>query len=140
MTLALLAILVVVGVSLVVALVHFSGGSVTATITDDYSALERFMADFPDIEAPLVFLSRDRKTALVLNSRSNQIGLVTTMGANLVTREPGFAIKHVTQSASDNIEIELDDLTLSRVVFACKDEEQANRIMKYLNIVLAGGH
>jgi len=138
LTLALLAILVVVGVSLVVALVHLSGGSRTAIIADDYSALERFMVDFPYIEAPLVFLSRDKKTALILNSRSNQLGLVTALGANLVTREPGFAIKRATQSASNNIEIELYDLTLPGVAFACNDEEQANRIMKYLNMASGG--
>ena len=59
MSLPVLVALVVVGIALSVAAVHFTGGTTIATLANADQALARFAEDFPD-EKPSAAMMRTR--------------------------------------------------------------------------------
>jgi len=132
MSLALLGFLAVLGVSLVVALVHFSGGSRDAEFHDNDAVRMRFGIDYPDFKAASVVISSDHKTALLLDDTGNETGLVMAMGIHSLTRLLDAAsIKSLVRKAKV-IEIVLNDMTLPKVVFICGNEAMALLIINTL--------
>ncbi|CCV07398.1 conserved exported hypothetical protein [Mesorhizobium metallidurans STM 2683] len=59
MSLPVLVALVVFGIALSVAAVHFTGGTRTATLAGADQALRRFAQDFPDEAAAAIRLTKD---------------------------------------------------------------------------------
>ncbi|MDH6229707.1 hypothetical protein M2281_000279 [Mesorhizobium soli] len=85
MSLPVLIAIVVVGIALCVAAVHFTGGSKQATLAAEDDAMRRFGEDFPDETIFRVRLTEDRRTAfLVLDG--NRTGIVQTIGDRFLTR------------------------------------------------------
>ena len=90
MSLPVLVLIVVAGIALVVAAVHFTGGSALARIGDERQAVDRFNADFPEDEIEQVWRAEDGMT-VVLSFRGGA-GIVRAVGDKLITRRiPGHA-------------------------------------------------
>ncbi|MDG4880246.1 hypothetical protein [Mesorhizobium sp. WSM4884] len=85
MSLPVLVILVVVGIALSVAAVHFTGGTITATLATADQALARFAEDFPDEKPGTVRLTADRHAAF-LDLGPQRCGIVQSIGDCFLTR------------------------------------------------------
>ena len=85
MSLPVLVAIVVLGIALSVAAVHFTGGSKTATLAGADQALCRFAEDFPDEVAIAIRLTADAKTAF-LDLGRGRIGIVHSIGDCFLTR------------------------------------------------------
>ncbi|TPL06454.1 hypothetical protein FJ938_13340 [Mesorhizobium sp. B2-4-14] len=85
MSLPVLTAIVILGIALSVAAVHFTGGSKTATLAGADQALSRFAEDFPDEAATTVRLTADAKTAF-LDLGRGRIGIVHGIGDHFLTR------------------------------------------------------
>ncbi|WP_434059660.1 hypothetical protein [Mesorhizobium opportunistum] len=81
----MLVVLVVFGIALSVAAVHFTGGSRTAMLAGADQALSRFAEDFPDEVAAKVQLTADARTAF-LDIGRGRIGIVHGVGDCFLTR------------------------------------------------------
>ena len=82
---SLLAGVVVGGVGLTVALTHLTGGSQTATLRDPDHARERFALDYEGVGVREVFLSDDRRAALLVLA-DDGAGLLFSFGDAFVAR------------------------------------------------------
>lgn len=85
MSLALLAVMVVFGVSGVVLLVHLTGGSKPALLADEAAAQARFATDYPDIPVRSVHLTAAREAAF-LALGDGRVGIVKAVGGKFLTR------------------------------------------------------
>ena len=135
MTLPLLLLLVVIGVSLVVGAVHLAGGSKTSSLLDENKVLERFAIDFPDYSSRRVVLASDHNVAVLLNDRSAIAGLVVVMGAHSLTRilDANFLIS-VTRSDMGLV-LGLADMTLPVVELVLSSEEDILEVEACLKMI-----
>lgn len=127
MSLPVLVVLVVFGIALSVAAVHFTGGSRTATLAGADQALSRFAEDFPDEAAAKVQLTADARTAF-LDIGRGRIGIVHSVGDCFLTRIVTAADVSVSNSDETNtILVRLPDFTWKggRFRFANADDAQA---------------
>jgi hypothetical protein len=85
MSLPVLIVLVAVGISLVVAAVHFTGGSKVAVIDDESHARRIFSLDFPDETPTEVMITADRHSAF-LSLSGRRVGMVQSFGDGFFTR------------------------------------------------------
>ncbi|MDX8477984.1 hypothetical protein RFN28_05745 [Mesorhizobium sp. VK24D] len=85
MSLPVLVVLVVVGIALSVAAVHFTGGTITATLATADQAIARFAEDFPDEKPGTVRLTADRHAAF-LDLGLQRCGIVQSIGDCFLTR------------------------------------------------------
>ncbi len=124
MTLPLLLLLVVIGVSLVVGAVHLAGGSKISALDDENSALERFSVDFPEFVSTKIVLASDHNVAVLINDRSDNAGLVVVMGAHSLTRilDANF-LNSVTRS-DKGLVLGLADMTLPVVDIVLSNEDE----------------
>jgi hypothetical protein len=91
MSLPLLVIIVVTGISLVVAAVHYSGGSAVLRIDSERQVIDRFNADFPEDKIEQVWRAEDAMTAVLAFERG--AGIVRAIGDKLITRRiPDHAV------------------------------------------------
>lgn len=102
MSLPVLVAIVVLGIALSVAAVHFTGGSKTATLAGPNQALLRFAEDFPDEAARAIRLTADAKTAFLELGRG-RIGIVHGIGDCFLTRIVTAADVSVSNSHETNI-------------------------------------
>jgi len=102
MSLPVLVAIVVLGIALSVAAVHFTGGSKTATLIDPDQASRRFAEDFPDEAALAIRLTADAKTAF-LDLGRGRIGIVHSIGDCFLTRIVTAAEASVSSSEETNI-------------------------------------
>ncbi len=123
MTLPLLLLLVVIGVSLVVGAVHLAGGSTTSLLLDEEKVLERFAIDFPEFTSTKIVVASDHNVAVLLNDRSAIAGLVVVMGAHSLTRilDTGF-LNSVTRRDTGLV-LGLADMTLPVVGIVLSNED-----------------
>jgi len=84
-SLAVLAALVAVGVGLIVAAIHFTGGSRSASVASADAARERFAIDYPRERSTTVEITADRRSAF-LALAGGRVGLVHAVGAKFLTR------------------------------------------------------
>ncbi|WP_214470629.1 hypothetical protein [Mesorhizobium sp. dw_380] len=127
MSLPVLVAIVVLGIALSVAAVHFTGGSKTATLANPDQALSRFAEDFPDEMATAVRLTADARTAF-LDVGRGRIGIVNSIGACFLTRIVTAADVAVSHSDETNtILMRLMDFTWKggRFRFASAADAQA---------------
>ncbi len=88
MSLGLLAVMVVIGVSGVVLLVHLTGGSRRARLEDELAARARFGVDYPDLAIVAVYLTQDGDAAF-LALEDSRVGIVAAVGDRFLTRMVG---------------------------------------------------
>lgn len=111
MSLPVLVVLVVFGIALSVAAVHFTGGSKTAMLAGADQALRCFAEDFPDEVAAKVQLTADARTAF-LDIGRGRIGIVHGVGDCFLTRIVTAADVSVSNSdATNTILMRLADFT-----------------------------
>ncbi|WP_246675377.1 hypothetical protein [Mesorhizobium sp. B2-3-4] len=81
----MLVAIVVLGIALSVAAVHFTGGSRKARLADAQQARERFAQDYPDEDATAVRLTSDGQAAFLELGRG-RLGIVQAIGDCFLTR------------------------------------------------------
>lgn len=126
MNLVVLVAMVVVGVSMVVLLVHVTGGSRRARLADADAARQRFLTDHPDLPVGAVVLTADGDAAfLALDGRL--FGLVQAVGSHFLTRLlDGGAMARIARDGA-SIELALADFTFAggRYTFASPADADA---------------
>lgn len=85
MSLGLLVVMVVVGVSGVVLIVHLTGGSKRARLADEAAARARFGVDYPDCGVTAIHLTKEGDAAF-LALDDGRIGIVAAIGDRFLTR------------------------------------------------------
>lgn len=85
MSLGLLVVMVVVGVSGVVLIVHLTGGSRRARLADEAAARARFGVDHPDLAIVAVHLTKEGDAAF-LALDDGHVGIVAAIGDRFLTR------------------------------------------------------
>jgi hypothetical protein len=127
MSLPVLVVLVVFGIALSVAAVHFTGGTTTATLAGADKALARFAEDFPDEKPGTVRLTVDNHAAF-LALGPQRCGIVQSIGDCFLTRI--VAPRDVLALAREEnlISLRLNDLTWKGGRFAFADEADARAV------------
>lgn len=85
MSLPFLVALVVGGISLIVLLIHLTGGTRDATLSDARAAMARFAADFPEETVEDTTLTADGRSAFLALS-DGRTGIVQAFGDRFLTR------------------------------------------------------
>lgn len=134
MSLAILVPLVVVGVSLVVLAIHFSGLSRPARIGSDEEVRARYAYDYPLDTVQSMDVTTDRRAAF-LAVEGGVLGIVESFGDGYVTERlaPGADIDIATDGAA--IRVRSGDVTWLGGTYSFDTVEQANRIAA----IMAGG-
>ena len=136
MPLYVLAILVVTGVALIVAVVHFAGGSAAVEPIDEQSALDRFALDFPNCEIERVVVSSDREAALLFLKGARETGLVQRMGRRSLTRMlTAEMLKNVDESDA-GLRLHLKDFTLPSTELHFFERSEFGNVKKRLEQIL----
>lgn len=134
MSLPVLVALVVFGIALSVAAVHFTGGTRTATLADADQASSRFAEDFPDETATAIRLTKDGRTAF-LDLERGRAGIVHSIGDCFLTRiitASDIAALDVDDSGA--ILLKLADFTWKGGRFAFADRADAETIAATLGL------
>jgi hypothetical protein len=126
MSLPVLVVLVVFGIALSVAAVHFSGGTTTATLAGADQALARFAEDFPDERPGAVRLTADGHAAF-LDLGPARCGIVQSIGDCFLTRivTPRDVLALTTEGNA--VAVRIDDFTWKggRFVFGSAADARA---------------
>ena len=122
MPLHILAILVVVGLAVIIAAVHFSGGSRAIAPMTAEQAKQRFMQDHQTFDLVDCHVADDGRTALVFSSDPRQGGVVLQMGDKLVTRRLDPALIASLVPSQKGLQLSLRDFTLPKVSIALSQE------------------
>lgn len=131
----LLVIIVVIGIAAVVGSVHFSGGTITAKIENDKTALDRFADDFPEERVARTVLSADHQTAFLFLG-SGLIGIVHSIGDRYLTRLlTAGEIKSAERTQKQGVSIILRDVTWRGGEFEFQNADDANALFDALNQV-----
>lgn len=133
MSLPLLVAIVVIGISLTVLAVHFTGGSKVASIDDADLARGIFARDFPDERPHSVVLTGDRQSAF-LSLPGGRTGIVQSFGDGYFTRVavPGdVAALAMRQPAT--VSIRFRDFTWTGGHFAFADAAAAAAVAQALD-------
>ena len=124
MSLPVLVVLVVFGIALSVASVHFTGGTTTATLGGADHALARFAEDFPDERPGAVRLTADSHAAF-LDLGPQRCGIVQSIGDCFLTRiVTPHDILALTREGNA-VSLRLDDFTWKGGSFVFADEAGA---------------
>ena len=134
MSLPVLVALVVFGIALSVAAVHFTGGTRTATLAGADQASSRFAEDFPDETATAIRLTKDGRTAF-LDLEQARTGIVHSVGDCFLTRIV-TAGDIVTLDVDDSgaILLKLADFTWKGGRFAFADRTDAETVAAALGL------
>ena len=132
MSLPVLVAIVVLGIALAVAAVHFSGGGKRAVIASDDEALRRFLLDFPAENAHSVSLTLDGNAAFI-SLYGSGVGVVGVIGDKFVTRIVSPA--DVKSLALDNntVSIRFRDFTWSGGSFSFASAAAAGELAEALD-------
>lgn len=131
MSLPVLVALVVVGISLVVAAVHFTGGSKVAAMDDEDHARQIFALDFPDEKPGEVMITSDRHSAF-LPLPGERCGMVQSFGDGFFTRIVGGKDIASITLREQGLSIRFRDFTWTGGHFRFAEEGPAQRIAKLL--------
>jgi hypothetical protein len=132
MPLELLAGMVVVGLSLVIGAVHFSGLSRPARIDAAGTAIARFLVDFPDESPGETIVTVDGRDAFIALAQ-HRVGMVHAIGDRFLTRilRAGM-VTSVALPAPDKLELRLADFTLPRELTSFRNAAEAARVEGWL--------
>ncbi|MBZ9846395.1 hypothetical protein LB565_00055 [Mesorhizobium sp. CA14] len=124
MSLPVLVVLVVFGIALSVAAVHFTGGTTTATLAGADQALARFAEDFPDERPGAVRLTADNRAAF-LELGPRRCGIVQSIGDCFLTRVVTPHDILALAREGNVVSLRLNDFTWKGGRFAFADEAGA---------------
>lgn len=128
MSLPVLAALVVIGVGMIVAAIHFTGGSRWASLDTPEAARERFAIDFPNLAIDRIHVTLDRRSAF-LEVADGRVGLVHAVGAKFLTRLYGpIDIASFRRSGPSTILIRFSDFTFPGARFEFENSTDADRV------------
>lgn len=134
MSLPVLVAIVVVGISLCVAAVHFTGGSKWATFAGVDDALRHFHQDFPDESVRKVRLTADRRTAF-MELDAGRTGIVQTFGDGFLTRiVTAPEVVSAALAGPDAVSIRFRDFTWTGGRFAFADAHDASAVLQALQL------
>lgn len=136
MPLHILAILVVVGLTVIIAAVHFSGGSRAIAPLTAEQAMQRFSQDHQTFDAAECFVADDGRTALVFANDKKQGGLVLQMGDKLVTRKLEPSVFSALVASQDGLHLSLRDFTLPGVSISMSQENERSAAAQRLRPLL----
>jgi len=131
MSLPVLVVLVVVGIALSVAAVHFTGGTTTATLANAEQALARFAEDFPDEKPRTVWLTVDRHSAF-LELAPQRCAIVQSIGDCFLTRIVTPHDIRALASEGNVVSFKLNDFTWKGGRFAFADDAGARAVAAVL--------
>ena len=132
MSLTLLVIMVVVGITAIVVAVHVTGGTVTAALENAAAAKRRFADDFADVSVTDIWLTKERNAAF-LALEDGRTGIVSALGDRFLTR--------IVDAADPAMRVELDgaivrisinDFTWRGGPFTFADEADARAVAQRL--------
>jgi len=121
MPLEILLILVFVGITGIVVLLHFLGLSARARFGDKADAARAWAAEFADDPALEVILGRDHHAALITTARAQ--GIVWPMGADTTARYLTGARIRKTKTG---LRIDLPDFTAPHIHLTLAPDEARN--------------
>lgn len=128
MSLPVLAALVVIGVGMIVAAIHFTGGSRGASIEKPEDARERFAIDYPNMAIVRTHVTLDRRSAF-LETADGDMGLVHAVGARFLTRLYRPAdVASLRRSGETAILIRFSDFTFPGARFEFESPVDADRV------------
>ncbi|MCA0057625.1 MULTISPECIES: type II secretion system protein [unclassified Mesorhizobium] len=132
MSLPVLVVIVVFGIALSVAAVHFTGGSRKARLADAEQARERFAEDFPDEPAAAIHLTSDGRTAFLELGRG-RLGIVHAIGDRFLTRivTPRDVLARSDDGAG-TIALRLADFTWKGGHFTFANAADAHAVLRVL--------
>lgn len=132
MSLPVLVALVVVGIALVVAAVHLTGGSKLATVSGDDHARRLFGQDFPEEVPGKVAITSDRMSAF-LELPGGRTGIVQSFGDGYFTRIAlPKDVAAVTLRPPGTVSIRFRDFTWTGGHFIFADASAAREIVAAL--------
>lgn len=138
MSLPVLAALVVVGVGMIVAAIHFTGGSRGASLDTPGAARERFAIDFPNLAIGRTHVTLDRRSAF-LELADGRIGLVHAVGARFLTRLYGpMDVASLRRSGPSAILIRFSDFTFPGARFEFENAADADRVAQLFSETIEG--
>ena len=128
MSLPVLAALVVIGVGMIVAAIHFTGGSRVALLATPDAARARFAIDFPSLAIVRTYVTLDRRSAF-LEVADGRAGLVHAVGAKFLTRLYGPAdVTSLRRSGQSAVLIRFADFTFPGARFEFENSADADRV------------
>ena len=128
MSLPVLAALVVIGVGMIVAAIHFTGGSRGASLDTPDVARARFAIDFPNRAIGRTHVTLDRRSAF-LELADGRVGLVHAVGAKFLTRLYGpVDVTSLRRSGQSAILIRFSDFTFPGARFEFESSTDADRV------------
>ncbi|MBX3574903.1 MAG: hypothetical protein KF694_21345 [Mesorhizobium sp.] len=132
MSLPVLAALVVIGVGMIVAAIHFTGGSRGASLATPDAARSRFAIDFPSLTIGRTHVTIDRRSAF-LEVAEGRVGLVHAVGAKFLTRLYGPAdVTSLRRSGESAVLIRFSDFTFPGARFEFENSADADRVAHIL--------
>lgn len=134
MSLEILVAMVVLGVSLVVATVAFSGLSKPARIAGEDAARRRLAVDFPDARFGEGVITADGKAAF-FRCADGRVGLVYALGSRFVTRLVARdSVRRLERGEGAILFLQLDDFTFPRLRLEFAVPEDADRLAGWLEV------
>lgn len=128
MSLGLLAVMVVIGVSGVVLLVHLTGGSRRARLENEAAARARFGVDHSDLAIVALHLTQDGDAAF-LALKDGRVGIVAAVGDRFLTRLVGAADLAGTPRVTEaTLMLRLRDFTWPGGTFTFNGEGEARAV------------
>ena len=132
MSLPVLVVLVVVGISAIVLAVHLTGGTRNAVLADEAAARARFALDHPREHPTAVRLTKAREAAFLELDRG-RIGIVQSFGDRFLTRIVTAAdVERADRPAPDQIVLAFRDFTWRGGRFDLASADDAGRIAEGL--------
>ncbi len=139
MSLPLLLVLVLVGVSLVVGAVHLAGGTRKLSLQNMGQVKQRFLLDYPDFTGEEIIVSDDNNVAILFGDVSGNTGLVLAMGTHSLTRMLDADLLISITRSDKGLMFGLKDMTLPNVEFVFSNSEQRGDIERRLKATLQTG-
>ncbi|CAM5610244.1 hypothetical protein MAUB1S_10355 [Mycolicibacterium aubagnense] len=132
-SLPVLVVMVVVGISMAVAAVHFTGGSRVMRLVDAGQAMDRFAVDFPDLTPGTIQLTENGDTAFI-DLGDGRTGIVHVIGDRFLTRVVAPSEIEFARLGNDRIlTLRFKDFTWREGRFAFTDAETASAVFMALD-------
>ncbi|CAG0972576.1 MAG: hypothetical protein F9K19_17215 [Rhizobiaceae bacterium] len=133
MSLPLLVAIVVIGISLTVAAVHFTGGSMTAHLDGADEARRIFALDFPDEKPSTVMITSDGQSAFLALPRG-RTGIVQSFGDGFFTRiATPSDVAGLKLRAPATVSLRFRDFTWTGGHFSFADAAAASAVVQALD-------
>lgn len=127
-----LGALVGFGVTLIVFLVHLSGGSRRAILINDDVAIGRYLIDFPSAKVLSVKRTASGNAGFLMLS-DGSTGLVHAVGDVFLTRHLTAGSVESAQSAGSKLSLTFNDFTFPAATYVFADDATASSLRQRLS-------